>query len=115
MNTNYPISKERLSMFVYDRLDWPKYLDKQSIKEFFWKEFSFEQKLLHSFGLLHIDTEGITEPGHRDTDERLRYFIFEEGVLFILSGYYPSETPYERTEKIKIPTCAVGLDTKQLG
>ncbi len=53
-------------MSVYDRLDWPEYLNEQRIKEFFWEQFSFEQKFLHSFGLLHIDTEGIREPGHLD-------------------------------------------------
>jgi hypothetical protein len=77
-------------MSVYDLLDWPEYHGMQMIKEFFWKEFSFEQKLLQSFGLLHVDTEGIREPGNLEHDEILRFFIFEEGVLFIMNSYYHS-------------------------
>lgn len=90
-------------MFVYDLLDWPEYPDMQGIKEFFWREFSFDQKFLQSFGLLHVDEEGVVSPGKRnDFDESLRYFIFEEGALFILTGYYPSQGPTPFMERTKM-------------
>ncbi len=90
-------------MYVYDLLDWPEYPDMQGIKEFFWHEFSFDHKFLQSFGLLHVDKEGAASPRNRnDTDEYLRYFIFEEGSLFILNGYYPSQGPHPFIERTKM-------------
>ncbi len=74
----------------------------QDVKKYFWQDFTFEQKFLLSFGRLFIDAEGIPEPGFRREYEPLQYFIFKEGILLTLNGYYPSETPNRGIEKTKI-------------